>query len=198
MNSGKNNILNLNRQGMTLVEMMVSLSIFAVVLGVVFSFMQNTSNSYQKTRQKVQYQQSVRAAISLMSREIRSTGCNPESAGFDKFGRAETNVMQCRMDLDGDGATTSNNPDEDVTYAFAVATGELSRDVGDGNGAQVILRDLDNVIFSYFDASGDELMGMPLNAVDRALVRFVNMTMSGETAMGEPVSFTTRVALRNG
>jgi prepilin-type N-terminal cleavage/methylation domain-containing protein len=192
----KSSTLNLDRQGMTLVEMMISLSIFAVVLGVVFSFMQNTSNSYQKTRQKVQYQQSVRAAISLMSREIRSTGCDPEAIGFDRFGQADANVLQCRMDLNGDQDITDNNPDEDVTYTFVAASGELSRDVGAGD--QVILKDLQSLTFRYFDSSGNELLGLPLNAVDRALVHFVDMTLTGETGMGESMSFTTRVSIRNG
>jgi len=190
------NILNLNRRGMTLVEMMISLSVFAVVLGVLFSFMQNTSNSYQKTRQKVQFQQSVRAVISLMSREIRSTGCDPSSAGFNRFEQAELNILQCRMDLDGDGFTTGSNPDENITYTFVAASGELSRNTGANN--QVILKGMQNVSFSYFDANGDELNGLPLNAVDRALVHFVELTLTGETGMGESLSFTTRVALRNG
>lgn len=192
----KTNILNLNRRGMTLVEMMISLSVFAVVMGVIFSFMQNTGNSYQKTRQKVQYQQSIRAAISLMSREIRSTGCDPSQAGFDRFNQAQGSIFQCRMDLDGDGLTTGNSPDENITYSFIAASGELSRDVG--NGAQVILKGLQNVTFSYYDSNGDELMGLPLNALDRALVRSVEITMTGETGMGESMSFTTRVAIRNG
>jgi prepilin-type N-terminal cleavage/methylation domain-containing protein len=189
-------ILNLDRRGMTLVEMMISLAIFTVVLGVVFGFLQNTSESYQKTRQKVQYQQSVRAAISLMSSEIRSTGCDPGSVGFDKFGQADSDLLQCRMDLNGDSDTTDNNPDEDITYSFAAATGELTRDVG--NGPQVILRGLQNVTFSYFDGTGTALPGVPLNAVDRSLVRFVDLIMTGETDQGEPVTFTTRVAIRNG
>jgi len=131
-----------------------------------------------------------------MSREIRSTGCDPSSAGFDRFGQARLNSLQCKMDLDGDGFTTGNNPDESITYTFVAATGELSRDAG--IGTQVILKGLQNVTFSYYDADGDELTGLPLNAVDRSLVRFVEMTMSGETGMGEAMSFTTRVALRNG
>ncbi len=187
---------SLHRRGFTLVEMMVSLTIFAVVLGVVFSFMHNTSTSYQKTRQKVQYQQSLRAVISLMTREIRSTGCDPNSVGFDQFNQADALLLECMMDLNGDSDTTDNNPDENVLYSFAAASGELSRDVG--NGPQVIMKGLLSLTFTYFDSNGNPLLGVPLNAMDRSLVRFVDMNLMGETDSGEPVTFATRVSIRNG
>ncbi|PIV82223.1 hypothetical protein COW53_00040, partial [bacterium CG17_big_fil_post_rev_8_21_14_2_50_64_8] len=63
-----------DRRGMSLVELMVALLIFGIVMGVVFSVMVNSRNSYEATRQKAQLQQSVRAVFSLMTREIRSAG----------------------------------------------------------------------------------------------------------------------------
>ncbi len=42
------------------------------------------------------------------------------------------------------------------------------------------------------------LGAIPLNALDRALVRYVEVMIDGETNEGEPVSFTSRIALRNG
>jgi len=56
-----------NRQGLTLVEMMVSVSIFTVILGVMFSFLLGYSGSYNNTREKVRFQQSMRAVVSLVS-----------------------------------------------------------------------------------------------------------------------------------
>ena len=96
----------LDRRGMTLVELMVTMSIFAVVLGVVMGFMATTGRSYNATRERVQYQQSMRAVISLMTREIRSTGCDPNSVGFDHFTLADNGALLCQMDLNGDSDTT--------------------------------------------------------------------------------------------
>ena len=52
--------------------------------------------------------------------------------------------------------------------------------------------------YTYFDETGAQLATVPLNATDRAAVRHVNITIEGETDRGEPVSYTTRVTLRNG
>ncbi len=185
-----------NRQGMTLVEMMVSVSIFTVILGVMFSFLLGSSNSYSETRERVRFQQSMRAVISLVSSEIRSVGCDPGMAGFENFTVASNVQMRCQMDLNGDKDVTDVDPDEDVFYVFDAATGELSRD--GGGGPIVILRDIDNLTFSYFDSDGTALAGFPLNAADRSLVRFVGIAISGETASGDLVNFETRITLRNG
>jgi prepilin-type N-terminal cleavage/methylation domain-containing protein len=186
----------LDRRGMTLVEMMISISIFAVVLGVVMGFMSTTSRSYNSTRERVQYQQSMRAVMSLLTRDIRSTGCDPTGVGFDRFVVADWNQVRCQMDLNGDADVTDVMPDESVTYTFTVETGEVSRD--NGTGDVVILRGVTNMVFTYRDANGDVLGNTPLNALDRFSVRYVDLFITGTTDSGEPVEYTSRVALRNG
>ncbi len=175
---------------------MISLSIFGVVMGVVFAFMQGTSDSYDETRAKVQYQQSMRATVSLLTREIRSAGCDPANSDFDSFFTADDNVLRCRADLNGDSDITDLNPDEDITYTFNAGTGEFSRN--NGNENMVILRGLTNIQFTYLDVDGDVLGSTPLNASDRALIRYVQILISGETDDGQPVDYQTRVLVRNG
>ncbi len=68
----------------------------------------------------------------------------------------------------------------------------------DGAIAMTILRGLNNLTFTYFDAGGGVLGAVPLNAVDRAMIRYVEVMMDGVTDTGEPVTYTTRIALRNG
>ena len=185
-----------DRRGTTLVELMLTLVIFGIVLGVVFSFLVGTRNSYTDTRERVQYQQSLRAVISLLTREIRSTGCDPMNAGFDMFTVADVNQIGCQMDLNGDMDCTDADPDESVVYAFDPGAGTLSRDVG--GGAQVILRGLTGVTFSYFDETGLAMTATPLNATDRANVRYVEVNLAGESERGEPVHYVTRILVRNG
>ena len=185
-----------DRRGLTMIELMVSLSIFGIVMGVVFSFLVGARDSYQDTRQRVHYQQSMRAVLSLMTREVRSSGCDPTSAGFESIAIASVNALQCRADLNGDGDTTDVSPDESVTYGYNAAAGELLR--FDGAVAITVLRGLNNLTFTYFDAGGAVLGAVPLNALDRAMVRYVEVMIDGETDRGEPVSYTTRIAVRNG
>ena len=184
-----------DRRGLTLVELMVTISIFGIILGVVFAFMSQTSRSYSDTRERAQYQQALRATISLMTREIRSAGCDPQGVGFEKFLLADVGQIRCQMDLNGDSDTTDWTPDENITYSFDAAQREFSRD--DGTGAQVILRDLNTVSFTYYNDQGAILAGIPLNVTDRAEIAFVEIDLGGETDSGEPVDYQARIHIRN-
>jgi prepilin-type N-terminal cleavage/methylation domain-containing protein len=183
------------RDGMTVVELMVALVIFGVIIGVVFGFLTESRRSYSSTREKAQYQQGLRAVMSLVTREVRSAGCDPNGVGFESFPVADLNRFRCVMDLNGDTDTADNNPDEDVTYSFNAGTGELTRTAGGNN--MVILRGLTNLQFNYYDADGLPLGALPLSATDRALIRSVDLVMVGESDRHEPVSYTTRIAVRN-
>jgi prepilin-type N-terminal cleavage/methylation domain-containing protein len=183
------------RAGMTVVELMVALVIFGVIIGVVFGFLTESRQSYTSTRQKAQYQQGLRAVMSLVTREVRSAGCDPAGAGFERFPTATATSFRCRMDLNGDTDAADTNPDEDVTYAFNAGTGELTRNVGGGD--VVILRGLTNLTFNYYDDDGNLLNALPLSATDRADIRAVDLIMSGETDKHEPMTYSTRIAVRN-
>jgi prepilin-type N-terminal cleavage/methylation domain-containing protein len=180
---------------MTLVEMMVALAIFAVAMGVVFTFIVNSRRSYENISDRVEYQQTIRGALSLISREIRSAGCDPRETGFTRFPVADAGQLRCRMDLDADGIIEIVEPAEDVIYTFLDATDELTRD--SGSGPQTILRNVNNLVFQYFDADGNLLGPVPLTANNRALIRFVEIDISGESDRGEPVNYATRVLIRN-
>jgi len=186
----------LDRRGLTLTELMITLSIFGVIMAVMMGFLTGARNSYSDTRERAQYQQSMRAVMSLMSREVRSAGCDPAGAGFDTFTYADAVGVQYQMDLNGDSDVADTSPDETVAYIWQSGTGNLFRIAG-GN-VQVIMRGVTNMNFAYFDVNGAALVTTPLSATDRALVRHMNVTIEGETDRGEPVSYTTRVALRNG
>jgi prepilin-type N-terminal cleavage/methylation domain-containing protein len=185
-----------DRAGMTLVEMMVALAIFAVVSTVVIGFLTSSRQTYTATSDRAHYQQSLRATFSLMTRELRSAGCDPAGTGIVGLAVADDTTLRCRMDLDGDGSTLGTAPDEDVTYVYDAGQGELART--SATGTITILRDVQLVQFLYFDEAGNPLATTPLSAADRELVRFVDIAIDGELRDGEPVTYSTRVFVRNG
>ena len=77
-----NNMLK-STKGFTLIELLVALA----MLGVIITLMVNSKIGQQgqniTQQQAVEMQQSVRASIYLMSREIRSAGYNPEYRTYD-------------------------------------------------------------------------------------------------------------------
>jgi prepilin-type N-terminal cleavage/methylation domain-containing protein len=189
-----NSMKQTDRRGLTFTELMLALAIFGVIMVIIMGFLSGARNSYSDTRERAQYQQSLRAVMSLVTREIRSTGCDPSDAGFDYFSVADVDRISCRMDLNGDSDFTDLGPDENITYS--VVGDNLIRN--NGTGDQVILRGVQGLTFIYFDAAGAELNAVPLSATNRALIRYVGINIQGESDRGEPVTYTTRIALRNG
>jgi len=190
------NDLKFDRRGLTLTELMVTLSIFGVIMAVIMGFVVGARNSYSDTRERAQYQQTMRAVMSMMSRELRMAGCDPAGASFESFTIADDDLFQCRMDLNGDADVADVQPDEQVAYLLQAGTGLLFRVAN--SGVQPILSGVNSLTFSYFDANGTQLPNVPLIATDRAQVRHVTITIDGTTDRGEPVRYTTRVAMRNG
>jgi uncharacterized protein (TIGR02599 family) len=60
--------------GFTLVEMLVTLVIFAVVAVTLTLVVMNSAKSKQSTTQRIESEQGARAAVDLMARDIRSAG----------------------------------------------------------------------------------------------------------------------------
>jgi prepilin-type N-terminal cleavage/methylation domain-containing protein len=184
-----------DRRGVTLVEMMIAVSAFAIVMAAVMGFTVEQRRSYEQTRTRAQYQQGMRAVISMVSREIRSTGADPTDAGVVGLGIADALTFQSRMDLNGDGDATDQDPDETVSYLYNPLNGELTRD--DGAAPLIILRGLTSVVFRYYDENGTEMTTLPLNALDRDRVRYIQIDLAGEADDYESVDYSSRVALRN-
>ncbi len=186
-----------DRWGMTLVELMVSLAIFAVITTVLIAFLTGSRRTYNDTSDRASYQQSLRAVFSLMTREIRSTGCDPNQTGvIDRFLVADANQIRCQMDLDGNSDVLGTSPDEDITYTYNAAAETLQRTTA--SSTQTILRGVQSVTFTYFDVDGNLLASVPLSPGDRQLVHYVGIAIAGETGQGEPVTYSTRVLVRNG
>ena len=56
-------IKKIDRQGLTLTELMISLAIFGVIMGVLFGFLAGPRSSYSDTREKAQNQLAMRAVL---------------------------------------------------------------------------------------------------------------------------------------
>ena len=120
-------------EGLTIVELMIAMVMGLVVLSAVLNIFvhQNQTNTAQ---QEVAYaQQNVRAAMELMTIDLRGAGYDPTDADFNKIVEANQNYIRIRADLNGDGDTSdpeSSDPDftsaptapdltdpqEDITY----------------------------------------------------------------------------------
>jgi type IV pilus assembly protein PilW len=184
-----------NTDGLTLVEVMMTLLIFATVLAVINNVFFTTQNLYSSTSQRASMQMNARSGLGVMMTEIRMAGCDPTDAGIVGLVRATQDSVRVRSDLNGDGAITTNEPSEDVLYFYDTSAEILYRDPGTGPVAMV--PDVTAMSFGYFDVDNQALLPLPLNTARAALVRSIGIIISSETPRGGDISTSTRIGLRN-
>jgi type IV pilus assembly protein PilW len=183
--------------GFTLVELLVSLTIFSVVAGILTTVLVSANRTHRQTTHRADIQAASRQALSLLTGELAQAGADPRipPAGIVGIVVADSTSVRMRADLNADGTIQTTEPSEDVTYTYNAGTGTLFRNPG--SGAAAVLRNVTAVRFTYFDAANQPLSTLPLSASDRALVRSIGITLTSEERDSHPFTHTTRITLRN-
>lgn len=184
-----------NSRGLTLVEVMMTLLIFAVVLAVVNNVFFTTQGLYTRTQQRAAMQMSTRAGLAVMMTELRSMGCDPTETGIAGMRSAHADTCRFQSDINGDGAIQTVEPSEDVVYYFDSDQEIVFRDPG--TGPQIFITNVTQFTFQYFDSNNQVLGPLPLNNQLIAQVRSVGIAITAEAPRGGEINTTTRIGLRN-
>lgn len=135
--------------GHTLVELMIAMAIAAILVTAIFKVYQILQKSHSKQELAVEMQQNLRAAVSLIKREIRMAGYDPaandgedsdsdddiddeEESASTGILAAGRHMIQVTFDLDGDIDIDSN---ERVAYGFANLYDSDGDGIADDGGA---------------------------------------------------------------
>lgn len=119
-------------QGFTIVELIIAMAMSLVVMGAIYSLFTTQQKSYIHQERVATVQQNLRAAMYMMSREIRMAGCDPTGAATPApgiiAGCGGTSTIQVRMDITDDTGSGSpdgdtTDPNEDITYSLGGTDG---------------------------------------------------------------------------
>jgi type IV pilus assembly protein PilW len=148
---------SLNEQGFTIIELLVSMVVFLLAIGAIYSTFQAQHKSYLMQQEVAAMQQNLRAAMFYMQREIRMAGCDPTGDADAGIGTASSDSISFTEDIRGDSAGSDpdgalDDPNENITYSLN--GGNLVRDTGGGN--QTVAENIDALNFIYLDANGSE------------------------------------------
>jgi prepilin-type N-terminal cleavage/methylation domain-containing protein len=151
-----------DHKGVTLIELLVAMAVGMIVMAGIYGTYHGQEKAFVNQQLVVDMQQNVRAAMLLMTREIRMTGYDPAAAdGIDNDGlngiddaaessgatllKAGKDWIQFSADLEGDGDVLDAN--EDITYQ--ISGSDLVRiDAADGV-EQIVAYDIEAVGFAY-------------------------------------------------
>lgn len=123
--------------GFTLIELMISLSIFAIVSLAAFSVLSSSQQMAVMNDQTVQVQRNVRLAVDLISRDLRMAGYGNPAAG--SLGGCANHVNPTNSAAGSDSISVMTIDQPIGTLAAAFTTGNLitvsglASDADDGN-----------------------------------------------------------------
>ncbi len=160
-----------NNQGITLLEVIIAIAISCMVLGSVFMVYSNQQKTYINSDQIAEIQQNLRAALLIMSSEIREAGCDPTQKANAGIVSATSAQLHFTRDIAGhllkpdtmaDGDLDDSN--EDITFGFSSSNDANLDGIADsgaanlgrntGGGFQAIAENIHAIEFSYILESG--------------------------------------------
>ncbi len=159
--------------GFTLIELMLSIAISGIVLAAITATFISQSRSYDAQAQINGMQQGARAAMDIITREVRMAGYDPTDAGISGIVICNATTIQLRADVvvPADGLTTGTN--EDITYTFDDPNDRILRD------ADILVENIDLADFDCLDSGG-----LPTATV--ANVRQIQVTITAITSKPDP------------
>ena len=149
------------------------------------TILRSGTTTYRWGAARVEAQQSARAALERMARELRGAGYDPTSAGIARIVIAEPARVAFQSDLDGDGVVDPTR--ERVTFVLRPGESILRRDAG--GGAQPMINGVKRFVVTYFDPAG-------LATTDPDAVASIRIQIEVGLA-GPSVAMRTQAALRN-
>ncbi len=168
-------------RGFTLVELLIGMAVGLIVLGALASTFIIQSRSLDVQEQVAEMVQTARAAMDMMSREIRMAGYSPTGATFDGITYHATQ-LQILADFRGagendppDGDTGDNN--EDIIYTHDAANLQIDRNT------QPFAENIQAFDFQYLEADGVTEVS---SSADNDEIRQIRLTITARTSKPDP------------
>ena len=185
------------QRGFTLLELVITMAISSVVVAAIYQFFYSQQRTYLTQNQVVEMQQNLRAAVYLMTRELRSAGFDPTRAANAGFVTSfpepnnlfvinyaqDKDIVAFTIDDDGDG-TIAANDNERIAYRLNGTT--LERFSAANNTWQPVAVNIDALNFVFLDANGNP-------TTDPTQFRAVEIALLARTGRLDPQYTNTTV-----
>ena len=199
--------------GFTLIETFIAMFMLSITMVAFYSVYRMQTRSLKGQENRLEAQQTARAALDFMVRELRNARYNPTdtNTGADcgvvgtpgRPGIVEATDKIIHFSYDTENGNCSD-VGENVKYSFAGSditrnADGIAEPLTDGN-----VKEDDGLTLAYFAQDGTPLTSFPLNAADRDSIKKVSITVIIESKnMADTfggaltATMTTNVDLRN-
>ncbi len=197
-----------SQKGFTLVELMMVMLIVGLIMSGVFTVYRSQQRSQTAQEAVADLQQNLRAAVVMMSQDIREAGCDPLGLSGAGIVVATPGVLQFTRDIGGDPVNPNQangnvfDPNENVTYGFSIADDANRNGIADwpagvdwanprplgrdtGAGFQPIAENIAAIEFSYLMDDGTPPTTTPSAAQLAHIVR-VQVSVLARAGRADP------------
>ena len=169
-----------SQKGFSLLELLVTLAIASVLMAAISTFYHGQLKTHVTQNELVDMQQDARAAMYMMTREIRMAGYDPLNSGA---GIRLADAAQMAFDSDSDG-TANGEIIASERFYYGLSDGNLVRGgwtnplapVPDPDSLSPVALNIDALTFVYLDGAGD----ITANLDDIRSVQITLVARSGE------------------
>ena len=175
--------------GFTLVELLIAMTIGLIILTALSSTFLMQRKTYDIQEQIVEMVQTARAAMDMMTREIRMAGYDSTGAGFDGI-TYDADQLQIDADINDDGniinADESYDTNEHIVYKYYDATDpdypyQIKRKTGNGY-FQPFAENIQSFTFDYLEADG---VTEVTTSADNNKIRQIKITIKARTSKAD-------------
>ena len=207
---------NCKNSGFTLVELLMAMTITTIVSAGIVGAYRSQQNTQLAQKQSVEMQQNIRAALLIMTSEIRMAGYDPDgtnNAGIVNAGDGSNNLNRLiftyfNPDAPADGLDNNNdgNIDESgeslqaVEYYLYDSLGDGTIDLGRRNGARLdaIAENIQTLQFTYLDGDGNITATLAdIRSIQITMVATTDANELNYTGTNNTRTLTTNVKCRN-
>jgi type II secretion system protein J len=188
--------MRLDKKGFSLIEIMVAIAIMSILSIAMMKTYTGFTRVYTTQEVAAGAQQDLRAALNIMTQDIRMAGFDPTDS--DNFGVEVATATNIRItsDTDIDGVVDQSNF-ERITYNLNAGTNQLQQILYQGTASestQPVVDNVTNLTFTYLDEDNN-ITATPADI--RTVI--ISMTIQELAGRGGLVtrSLSTRVQCRN-
>ncbi|CAN5832281.1 hypothetical protein BH20GEM1_BH20GEM1_08690 [soil metagenome] len=182
----------MGRRGFTLIEMLIAMVILAIMGIALTGFMMAQHQTVVRQNSGVLATQNARAAVDMLTRELRNAGYNPRlSAEGGSLRTIEADSVSWTADMNADGDTLDASTglwDERVAY---YQEGTAMMRASGGGGGTAVTDEVDSLRFTYLDGTGTATADLGL--VEQIHIRLFYSTPGGV----QSGAIESQVAVRN-
>ncbi len=165
-----------NERGFTLMEILIALLISGMAMAAIYTTSNKQQDVYVDQDQVVAMQDNLRAAMLLMTREIRMAGYDPTMLANAGITIATSNTLTFTMDDNDDGDTADT--DENITFDLYTSSGVQRLGRKNPTINRLVAENISNLEFYYTLANGAQTLA-PATLAD---IRVIQITVLASTA----------------